>query len=166
MRSSPAVALNAHAASSHVPLVMSVPRTVKLCPVLAVSAVNVAPGLVAKPATTSIARPHLSTGPLYSYDSRSTTCIVSMSRTTFVLTRILLLTRLDAGTLQDLLCALFIDDDRGHVNVVPAAHHIADGLLAHAQLQLVLSSRDTSSALCVVVAQCVGVLGLCEGVAT
>src|SRR5216683_4588148 len=88
-----------------------------------------------------------------------------MSRTTFVLTRILLLTRLDAGTLQDLLCALFIDDDRGHVNVVPAAHHVADGLLAHAQLQLVLSSRNTSSALRVIVAQCVRVFGLCEGVA-
>src|SRR5712691_11460919 len=57
MRSSPAVALNAHAASIHVPFVMSVPRTVKLCPVLAVSAVNVAPGLVANPATASIARP-------------------------------------------------------------------------------------------------------------
>ena len=55
--SSPAVALNAHAASNHVGFVISVPRTTKLCPVDGVATVKVAPGLVAKPATTSSARP-------------------------------------------------------------------------------------------------------------
>ncbi len=57
MRSSPAVELKAHASSSQVPLVMSVPRITEDCPVDMVNAVNVAPGLVANPAMSSIPLP-------------------------------------------------------------------------------------------------------------
>jgi len=46
-----------HADASHVFLLVSVPRTVKLVFVLGVNVVSVAPGLVANPATSSIARP-------------------------------------------------------------------------------------------------------------